>query len=143
MCFLADRSHFFAVSDSGDVGGEEVNAVAVEVAAGSIVVLGGARVGVSSQDLGITERDTGVEGVGDGSVSQRVGADVARDACRFRDPDDHPVDVPTVDRFAGDRTEDQRSFGSVTAAGLEDSQHRDGDWHGCWLVALPTRCRTR
>ena len=37
------------VSHAGDVGGEEVHAVAVEVAAGAVVVLGGAGVGVSSQ----------------------------------------------------------------------------------------------
>jgi hypothetical protein len=33
------------------VGGEEVDAVAVEVAAGAVVVLGGARIGVAGQDL--------------------------------------------------------------------------------------------
>ena len=40
-------------SHAGDVGGEEVHAVAVEVAAGAVVVLGCAWVGVASQDLGI------------------------------------------------------------------------------------------
>jgi hypothetical protein len=38
-------------SDACDVGGEEVDAVPVEVPARSVVVLGGARVGVSSKDL--------------------------------------------------------------------------------------------
>ena len=41
------------VSDAGDVGGEEVHAVAVEVPAGAVVVLGGAGVGVAGQDLGV------------------------------------------------------------------------------------------
>jgi hypothetical protein len=36
----------------GDVGGEEVDAVAVEVAAGTVVVLGSAGIGVPGQDLG-------------------------------------------------------------------------------------------
>ena len=40
-------------SDAGDVGGQEVDAVSVEVAAGTVVVLGGSRVGVAGQDLGV------------------------------------------------------------------------------------------
>jgi hypothetical protein len=55
-------------SDAGDVGGEKVDAVAVEVAAGAVVVLGGAGVGVPGEDLGVAERDAGVEGVGDRGV---------------------------------------------------------------------------
>ncbi len=55
-------------SDAGDVGGEEVHAVSVEVASGAVVVLGGARIGVAGEDLGVTQRDAGVEGVGDGGV---------------------------------------------------------------------------
>jgi hypothetical protein len=39
--------------DAGDVGGEEVDAVAVEVSTGAVVMLGGARVTVSSKDLRI------------------------------------------------------------------------------------------
>lgn len=46
---------------AGHVGGEEVDAVAVEVLAGSVVVLGGSRVGVAGQELRVTEGDTGVE----------------------------------------------------------------------------------
>ncbi len=37
--------------DAGDVGGEEVDAVAIAVAAGPVVVLGGAGVGVPGEDL--------------------------------------------------------------------------------------------
>ena len=40
-------------SHARDVGGEEANAVAVEVAAGAVVVFGGAGVGMPGQDLGI------------------------------------------------------------------------------------------
>lgn len=40
-------------SDAGDVGGEEVDAVAIEVASGAVVVLGGTWVGVAGQDLGV------------------------------------------------------------------------------------------
>lgn len=47
-------------SDAGDIGGEEVDAVSVEVAAGPVVVLGGAWVGVAGQDLGVPQRDAGV-----------------------------------------------------------------------------------
>ena len=52
-------------SRAGDVGGEEVDAVAVKVAARAVVVLGGARIGVPGQDLGVTQRDSCVQGVGD------------------------------------------------------------------------------
>src|SRR5262245_17809236 len=38
-------------SDAGDVGGEEVDAVTVEVAAGAVVMFGGPGVGVAGQDL--------------------------------------------------------------------------------------------
>ena len=41
-------------SDSGDVGGEEVDAVSVEVAAGAVVMLGSAWVCMAGKDLGIT-----------------------------------------------------------------------------------------
>ena len=40
-----------SVLHAGDVGSEEVDAVAVEVAAGPVVVLGGSWVGVPSEDL--------------------------------------------------------------------------------------------
>jgi len=57
-------------SEAGDVGGEEVDAVAVRVAACAVVVLGRPGVGVPGEDLCIAERDSGVEGVGNGSVPQ-------------------------------------------------------------------------
>ena len=49
-------------SDAGDVGGEEVDAVTVEVAAGTVVVLGSPRVAVPGDDLRIAERDAGGQG---------------------------------------------------------------------------------
>jgi hypothetical protein len=49
---------------AGEVGGEELDAVPVEVAAGAAVVLGGPGVGVSGEDLRVPERDSGVEGIG-------------------------------------------------------------------------------
>ena len=70
---------------TGDVGGEEVDAVSVEVAAGAVVVLGGARVGVAGQDLRVAQRDPRVEGVGDRGVPQGVRADVPWDTGGFRD----------------------------------------------------------
>ncbi len=39
--------------DACDVGGEEVNSVAVEVTSGAVVVLGGSGVGVPREDLGV------------------------------------------------------------------------------------------
>ena len=69
----------FGWLDTSDVGGEEVNAVPVEVAAGAIVVLGGAEVGVSGEDLGVAERNAGVQSVGDCGMAQRVRTDVTRD----------------------------------------------------------------
>ena len=50
--------------DAGDVGGEEVDSVAVEVSAGAVVVLGGSGVGMAREDLGVAERNAGVKGVG-------------------------------------------------------------------------------
>jgi len=55
--------------DSGDVGGEEVDAIPIEIAAGAVVVLGGARVGMAGQDLCIAEWDTSVEGAGNRCVA--------------------------------------------------------------------------
>jgi hypothetical protein len=77
-----------------------MDAMSVEVAAGTVVVLGGAWVGVPGQDLGVAEGNVGVEGVGDGCVPQRVGAAVTRDASGLRDADDHPADVTTLDELA-------------------------------------------
>jgi hypothetical protein len=78
-----NRSGFGQVSYAGDVGGEEMDTVPVEVAASAVVVLGGAWVGVPSQDLGIPERNAGVEGVGDRDMAQRVRADMAGNAGRL------------------------------------------------------------
>jgi hypothetical protein len=39
------------MSDACDVGGEEVDAVSVEVAAGAVVMLRGSGVGVTGEDL--------------------------------------------------------------------------------------------
>jgi hypothetical protein len=69
-------------------------------------------------------------------MPERVRADVARDACGLGDPGDHPVAVASVDRLAGERAEDQPTFGAFSAAGLEDPQDRDGQWHGGRLGAL-------
>jgi hypothetical protein len=48
-------------SDAGDVGGEEVDAVSVEVAAGAVVMLGRAGVGVAGEDLGVAQRNAGAQ----------------------------------------------------------------------------------
>src|SRR5918994_1128048 len=104
--------------DAGDVGGEEVDSVAVEVAAGAVVVLGGSWVGVTGEDLGVAERNTGVECVGDRRMTQRVGADVTGDPCSLGDPGDHPVGVAAVDRLARGWPQDQRTGGPLAAAGL-------------------------
>jgi hypothetical protein len=62
-------THRLDRSDACDVGGEEVDAVAVEVAAGSVVMLGGTGIDEAGEDLGVAQRDSGVEGVGDGGVA--------------------------------------------------------------------------
>jgi hypothetical protein len=51
-CVLAHR---LDRSDADDVGGEEVDAVAVEVAVDAVVMLGGTGVGVSGEDLRVSE----------------------------------------------------------------------------------------
>jgi len=128
---------------AGDVGGEEVDAVPVEVASGAVVVLGGSRVGMAGEDLDVAQRHTRVERVRDRGVPQRVRADVPRDASGFRDPGDHAVDVPSVDRLAGDRSQHQRPAGPLAAAGLQDAEHWTVTGMVAGLLPLPTRCRTR
>jgi hypothetical protein len=54
----------------------------------------------------------------------------------FRNPGDHAVDVPAIDRITGERSQDQRAGGALAAAGLEDAQDRDRDGHGRGFVAL-------
>ena len=49
---------------------------------------------------------------------------------------DHAVDVASVDRVAGDRSQYQRPGGALAPAGLQDPQDGDGERHGSWLVAF-------
>jgi hypothetical protein len=56
-----------------DVGSEEVDAVAVEVATCAIIVLDSAWIGMAGEDLRVAQRDTGVKGVGDSAMPQRMG----------------------------------------------------------------------
>jgi hypothetical protein len=100
-------------------------------------VLGGARVGVPVQDLGVAQGDAGVERIGDRSMPQRVGTDVARDAGGSGDADDHPVDVASVDGLAGHGPQDERTFGALSLTGFEHPEDWHGDRHGRGLVALP------
>lgn len=128
----SDRQGAVGPSDPGDVGGEGVDSVAVEVPAGSVVVFGGSGVGVPGQDLRVTERDSGVEGVGDRGVPQRVWADVPRDTCCFRDALDHPVAVAAVDRLPRHRSQNQATGVAFYLAGPEYSQDLDGEgWRAC------------
>lgn len=52
-------------SHAGDVGGEEVDAVPVEVAASAVVPLGGSWVSMAGQDPCVPKRNTGIECVCD------------------------------------------------------------------------------
>ena len=108
-----------SVTDAGDMGGGEVHAVPVEVAAGAVVVLGGAGVGVPGVDLGVAQWDSGVEGVGDRRVTEGMGADMPRDPGGLRDAGDHPVAAASVDLVARHRSQDEWSFRTSPAAGLE------------------------
>ena len=63
----------------GDVRGEAVNAVLVEVTADAVAVLCGAWAGVACHDLCVAQRNARVKGVGDRRMVQRAGADVAGD----------------------------------------------------------------
>jgi hypothetical protein len=60
-------------SDAGDLCGQELDAVSVEVAAGAGVVLGGSGVGVAGEDLGVAEGDASIEGVGDAACRRECG----------------------------------------------------------------------
>lgn len=115
--------------------------MSVEVSAGVVVVLGCAWVGVPRQDLRVAERDAGVEGVGDGGVTQRVWADVSRDARDLGDPHNHQVDVSAVDGIPRAGSQDERPLGSLSSAGLEDTKYGDRGWHGGGLVAFPDQAK--
>ena len=104
--------------DAGDVGGEEVDSVAVEVAPCAVVVLGGPGVGMAGEDLGVAERHAGVEGVGDRRVTERVRADVTGDPGSLRDPRDHPIGIAAIDRIARDWPQDQWPGGPFATACL-------------------------
>ena len=54
----------------------------------------------------------------------------------LRDAGDHPVDVASVDRLAGDRPQHERPGRALAAAGLERPEDGDGHGHGGGLVAL-------
>ncbi len=66
---------------SGEVGGDDVGGVAVQVCPGAVVSHGGAGVSVGRRFLDVAERDSGVEGCGDERV--RAGY-AARPACPAR-----------------------------------------------------------
>jgi hypothetical protein len=59
---FGDLTRLRSLLHASNVGGEEVDAVAVEVAPGAVVVLGGAWVGVAGEDLRVTKRDAGKAG---------------------------------------------------------------------------------
>jgi len=61
---------------------------------------------------------------------------MSRDGCGFRDPRDHAVGVASVDRLAGDRSQDQWPAGALAAAGFQNAQDGDSERHGGGLVAL-------
>ena len=145
------RCMFALGSDSGDVGGEEVDAVAVEVASGGRSA-GWCGVGVAGEDLCDAEWDAGVEGVGDGGVAEWVGADVSGDAGGLRDPQHHPVDVAAVDRLprsvagsAARRCVGPRQASRKAVCTCSVSTRRTGMVSGmvAGLLPLPTRCSTR
>jgi hypothetical protein len=58
------------------------------------------------------------------------------DVSGFGDSGDHAVGVASVDRVAGDRSQYQPPGGPLAEAGVQDAEHRDGQWHGGGLVAL-------
>ena len=64
-----------AGSYAGDVGGEEVHGVPVEVGSCAVGVLGGPGVGVAGEDLRVAKRHPGIQRVGDRCVPQRVRAE--------------------------------------------------------------------
>ena len=104
--------------DAGDVCGEEVDSVTVEVARCAVVVLGGPGVGMAREDLSVAERNASVEGVGDRGMAERVWADVTGNACSLRDARDHPVGIAAVNRLARHWPQDQRTGGPLAAACL-------------------------
>lgn len=126
-----------------DVGGEEVDVVAVEVALGAVVVLvvpGGGGVG---QGLGVEEGRAGGGGDDDGGVPQGVRSDVSGDLRGVGDALDHPEDVASVDRL---REIGRSTSGPVVRCPRQaSSTHTTTDGHGRGgrLVALPTRCSTQ
>jgi hypothetical protein len=125
-----------ADSDSCDVGGEEVGAVTVEVAACSVVVLGAAWVCVAREDLNVPESHAGIERVSDGSVAKRVRTDMSGDSGGPGNPSDHAIGVALVNRVASQWSQDQATADPFTSARFEDTQDWDGDGHCRGLVAF-------
>lgn len=85
---------------------------------------------------GRPKRDASVEGVGDRGVAQRMRADVSRNPCGPGDALDHPLDGTSINRLAGERTQNERSGDPLTSACLEHSKNRDTDWHSGGLVGV-------
>ena len=132
-----------ATLDTGDVGGEEVDAVAVEVAAGAVVVLGGAGVCMAGEDLGVAEWHAGVERVRDRSVAQRVGL--------MRRGIFAALAIRVTIRYTSRRSTGLPDTGRSTSGPLvrsprhASSARRTGTVMGmvAGLLPLPTRCSTR
>lgn len=61
---------------------------------------------------------------------------MSRYAGRRGDAGDHPVRVAPVDRFPGERPENERAVGALFAAGLQAPRDWDGDRHGGGPIAL-------
>lgn len=91
----ADPPH--AASDAGDLGCEEVDAVAVKVAAGAVVVLGGAGIGVAGE-IWASRRGTPASKALVITAWRSECGLMWRDGGGLRDPGDHPARVATVDR---------------------------------------------
>lgn len=79
--------------DTGDVGGEEVDAVAIEIAARPIVVLSGSRIGMTGEDLRITERDAGIHDLDMEDVETRKAYDSLGRRLIVLDNGSWPVDM--------------------------------------------------
>ena len=76
-------------------------------------------------------------------MPQAVRADVPWDASGFRDPGDHAVGVPSVDRLAGDRSQYQRPGGPLAAQASKTRSTGTVSGMVAGLLPLPTKWRTR
>ena len=110
---------------AGEVGGDGVGGVAVEVGAAHVVAQGGAGVAVPHGVLHVAQRDAGDQPGGAEGPAQAVGADRVLEPDRLGQPAESPGSCGG--RHARARAVEQERSGFAVGGGLVDGA-QDRDW---------------